>query len=53
MIVSKTGNVTEVRVMKSTGSKILDAAAIQALLKWRFKPGAGIGRADQPITFRL
>jgi len=53
MIVSKAGYVTEVRVIKSTGSKILDAAAIQALLKWRFKTGTGIERANQPITFRL
>jgi len=53
MIVSKAGYVTEVRVIKSTRSKILDAAAIQALLKWRFKTGTGIERANQPITFRL
>ena len=48
---TKTGYVTQVRVMKSTGSKILDAAAVQTLLHWRFKPGLKVHGANVPITF--
>src|SRR5438552_14148178 len=36
---TEAGRVTHVRVIKSTGSKILDAAAVQTLVHWRFKPG--------------
>ena len=53
MMVSKSGKVTEVRVTKSTGSHILDAAAVQALRKWRFRPESGITRANQPMHFDL
>ncbi|CAN5666447.1 hypothetical protein BH20VER1_BH20VER1_04440 [soil metagenome] len=53
MVVGKSGEVTEVRVTKSTGSKILDSAAVQALRKWRFRSESGITRANQPIHFDL
>lgn len=53
MILDDTGHVTQVHVTKSTGSRILDAGAVQTLAKWRFKPGLGIRRANLPITFRL
>ena len=53
MIVDKTGKVTKVHVVRSTGSEILDRAAVQALSKWRFKPGKGITRANLPIKFSL
>lgn len=46
------GRVTSVRVTKSTGSKILDDAAIKALLHWRFKPGLKVHCANLPISFR-
>jgi protein TonB len=46
------GRVTNVRVTRSTGSKILDAAAVQTLWRWRFKPGLKIHCANLPITFR-
>jgi TonB family protein len=36
----KTGMVAEVRAVQSTGHAVLDAAAVRALRKWRFKPGA-------------
>lgn len=49
---TKTGRVTQVRVLKSTGSKILDAAAVQTLLLWRFKPGLKVHCANLPITFQ-
>ena len=50
---TKKGRVTQVRVIKSTGSKILDAAAVQTLWHWQFKPGLKVHCASQPITFRL
>jgi len=34
----KTGRVTSVRMVKSTGHKILDDAALAAFRQWRFKP---------------
>jgi TonB family protein len=34
------GQVAAVRVMRSTGYKILDQAAMRAFSQWRFKPGA-------------
>lgn len=36
----KTGNVTEVTVVKSTGHVTLDANAVAALRKWQWKPGS-------------
>jgi len=35
----KTGRVAEVWVSRSTGHAILDAATVNALKQWRFKPG--------------
>ena len=35
----KTGSVKSVKIWRSTGNRALDAAAIWALLQWRFKPG--------------
>jgi TonB family protein len=35
-----TGRVKQVIVRNSTGSQTLDAAAVQTLLQWRYKPGA-------------
>jgi TonB family protein len=37
---TRTGLVKDVRVEHSTGETLLDYAAIRALKKWRFKPGA-------------
>ena len=34
----KTGRVTSVRMVESTGHKILDEAALAAFRQWRFKP---------------
>jgi TonB family protein len=47
----KTGKVTNVAVVKSTGSDPLDREAIFALSQWRFKPGK-LTTADIPITFQ-
>jgi len=35
---AQTGSVTSASMLKSTGQKILDNAALQAFPKWRFKP---------------
>jgi len=35
----KTGRVKSVNIFRSTGDRSLDAAAVWALLQWRFKPG--------------
>jgi TonB family protein len=51
LVVSKTGEVTEVRVLESTGHRILDLRASQTLRLWRFKPGA-VTYANIPITFK-
>jgi TonB family protein len=46
----KTGKVTSVAIVKSTGSDPLDREAVFALRQWRFKPGK-LTKADMPITF--
>jgi TonB family protein len=40
LVTSQTGVVKNVQIEKSTGSPILDSAAISAFKQWRFKPGA-------------
>jgi len=49
---SMAGNVLEVRMAQSTGSSILDKATVEALRRWRFKPGAAVN-VDVPITYTL
>ena len=46
----KTGIVTGTRMLQSTGSKLLDGAALKAYSKWRFKPGS-VPQAKMPIEF--
>lgn len=46
----KTGAVKSVRMEKSTGSTILDQAALNAFRQWRFKPGT-IRQFRTPILF--
>ena len=47
----KTGKVTNVSVVRSTGSDPLDREAIFALRQRRFKPGK-LTKADMPISFQ-
>jgi protein TonB len=46
------GNVEDVRVVKTTGHKELDEAAIVAFRKWRFRPHS-IYKTVIPVDFRL
>jgi TonB family protein len=48
----RTGAVTGVRVLHSTGHRILDDAAMDALRKWRFRPGT-VSTVTMPLTFSL
>ncbi len=46
----KTGWVTAARMEKSTGSKILDDAALWTFRQWRFRPGT-VRQVHSPISF--
>jgi len=48
----KTGDVTSVAVVKSTGVATLDTSAMTAFRKWRYKPGKW-KQIDLPVTFTL
>ena len=52
MIDPRTGSVVTVTVVKSTGFKTLDDAAVQALGKWYWKPGKW-KEVYVPVTFTL
>jgi len=47
---SNTGRVTSVRILKSTGHKVLDDSALEAFSKWMFKPGTA-SPVKIPIEF--
>jgi len=52
------GRVSRVQVLESTGHPRLDAAALEALGRWRFRPRTEDGVAvpaeiDHPVSFRL
>jgi protein TonB len=49
---SGSGEVTDVTVQKSTGSPILDEAAVSGLKRWRFRPGTA-SKVTAPITFTM
>jgi protein TonB len=48
----KTGAVTQVVTLRSTGWAYLDAAAIAALRRWRWKPGTW-KEVDVPVVFQM
>ena len=48
----KTGWVTAARMQKSTGSKLLDDAALEAFRRWRFRRGT-VRHVHSPITFTV
>jgi protein TonB len=47
-----TGRVIGARMLKSTGNRLLDGSALEALSQWRFKPGT-VSQVEIPITFTL
>jgi TonB family protein len=49
---SKSGVVAQVKISQSTGSKLLDDAAVRALSRWRARPGM-ISRIKVPVTFTM
>jgi TonB family protein len=49
---TKSGMVTRVVVVQSTGSKVLDKAAVEAFSSWRARPGK-ISRIRVPVNFTL
>ena len=46
------GNVTDVQMVQSCGNAILDNATLEALRRWRFRPGTAV-RVQVPITYTL
>ena len=58
LLVDPSGRVVDVRVLESSGFSALDAAAVEALREWRFRPAqrAGLPVAAtiiHPVQFRL
>jgi len=56
--VSARGKVVKVTIKKSSGSRVLDRAAVRTVTNWRFRPALRLGRAvgariEVPIRFRL
>jgi TonB family protein len=49
---SETGVVTHVDVLQSTGSKLLDDAAVKGLSGWRAKPGK-LSHMHIPVNFTM
>jgi protein TonB len=46
------GVVTDVTMAQSTGSPVLDGAAISGFRRWRFKPG-NVSQVRVPISFTM
>jgi protein TonB len=56
--IDASGRVTDVEVEESSGYQLLDAAAVGAVRRWRYKPAVGrngpVATEElQPVTFRL
>ena len=47
-----TGSVTNVTVLKSTGTSMFDSSAVKALRQWQWKPGRW-KEIDIPLTFAI
>lgn len=48
---TKTGDVIGARMLRSTGSRLLDGSALEAFSRWKFKPGATAREVKIPIEF--
>jgi protein TonB len=58
VLVDEKGNVSDLKIFKSSGYEILDRSALSAVEKWLFKPGTSNGKAMKmwvrvPIRFKL
>lgn len=50
--IDKSGRVTEVAAVKSSGQKVLDQTALATFKKWRFKPGS-FTRVRVPVSWSV
>jgi TonB family protein len=48
--INKAGKVTEVAIVRSSGSRVLDQAARSAFMKWRFRPALFV-RVRLPVSW--
>jgi protein TonB len=58
LTVDETGAVAGTEILRSSGHRILDRAAVKAVLKWRFRPAEELGvpaasRVEVPVVFKL
>jgi protein TonB len=51
LMIDETGKVTEVTVERTSGYKILDAAAVNAIRLWRAEPSRRFGRAVKTVEY--
>ena len=49
----KSGAVTSAKMAQSTGSPLLDEAALSAFRRWRFKAGSPVAVVKVPVSFTL
>ena len=49
---TETGVVSHIEILRSTGSKLLDEAALRAFRQWRARPGA-VSHMKIPVTFSM
>jgi TonB family protein len=52
VINKKTGMADEIKVLKTTGHRELDASAVMTLLNWKFQPGT-IDHRDVLVVFQM
>src|SRR5438270_9996040 len=52
VINKKTGMADEIKVLKTTGHRELDASAVMTLLNWKFQPGT-IDHRDVLVVFEM
>ncbi len=58
LLVSASGRVEQVKIVRSSGYRVLDKAAVKALKRWRFAPARKGGRVvpwwvEVPVVFNL
>ncbi len=58
VLVDRTGQPAQVRVLQSSGYDLLDGSALKSVRQWRFSPGRRMGRPQEmwvqvPVRFQL